>query len=338
MSHRTQQELTRAERVRMRKTAQGNSQTREARKRVHHYAAEATPVTVRGGLGTPVLQRTRSKPRRKISIPLDQRGTEMQLPAIPILHPGWRILSAFLVAAFSVLVYLAYNTPALRVTAPEINGLKFIPVGDILRSIDILDRPIFAIDTEMLAAELEQDFPDLTNTTVQVKLPAKVIINTSETQPAAIWQLEYRSVWCDETGKVIPQRGGGRDVLTIEIEGNLPMQGSKNELQTELEKDTKNRQEQDSGEPQYVDQMLLKTALKLGEYAPAGTILTYSTWEGFGWYDTNGWKVVFGSELGDLDQKLLVYQAIVSQLEKEGFQPGMINVEYVHAPFYRMEH
>lgn len=338
MSRSTAQELTRADRVRMRKTAQDATHTRKTKRRVHHYAAEVTPVTVRGGLGTPVIQRTRSKPRRKFSIPLDRRGTEMQLPAVPIIHPGWRLLSAFLVIGFGLLIYMAYNTPMLRVTTPEINGLKYIPVGDILRSVDLLDQPIFAVDTEQIVAELAADFPDLTNTTVEVQLPATVIINATETEPVVIWQLEFRSLWSDETGKIIPQRGEPGDILTIEVEGNLPMRQSEILVEANSENKTEKQEEDASDEPQYVDLTLLNAALKLGEYAPSDALLTYSTWEGFGWYDTNGWKVVFGAELNNLDQKLVVYQAVTAQLQKEGFQPGMVSVEHVHAPFYRMEH
>jgi hypothetical protein len=35
--------------------------------------------------------------------------------------------------------------------------------------------------------------------------------------------------------------------------------------------------------------------------------------------------------------KLNVYQTLVDQLQSEGIQPEMISVEYVHAPYYRME-
>ena len=338
MSRRTQQELTRADRVRMRKTTQGSTRAKQTRQRVHRYAAEVTPVTVRGGLGTPVIQRTRTKTRRKFSIPLDQRGTEMQLPALPIVHPGWRILSAFLVVVFSLLIYWAYDAPALRVTAPEINGLKHIPAGDILRSLDLVDRPIFTIDPQQITEELAKDFPDLVDTSVEVQLPATVIITTSETEPVIIWQLEYRSLWSDETGKIIPQRGEPGDILTVEVEGDLPIKKTEVKAEENVEKEDNNQTKTASNEPQYVDLMLLKAALTLGESAPDGAILTYNTRDGLGLYDTNGWKVNFGTEMNNLDQKLVVYQEITAQLEKEGFQPGMISVEHVHAPFYRMEH
>ena len=65
--------------------------------------------------------------------------------------------------------------------------------------------------------------------------------------------------------------------------------------------------------------------------------LVYDSVHGLGWNDPKGWEVYFGSEDQDMEMKLTVYQALVDRLENEGIQPAMISVEYVHAPYYRME-
>ncbi len=70
---------------------------------------------------------------------------------------------------------------------------------------------------------------------------------------------------------------------------------------------------------------------------PADTLLVYDSVHGLGWNDPKGWEVYFGSEDQDMEMKLAVYQALVDRLENEGIQPAMISVEYVHAPYYRME-
>ena len=70
---------------------------------------------------------------------------------------------------------------------------------------------------------------------------------------------------------------------------------------------------------------------------PADTVLVYDSEHGLGWNDPNGWEVFFGDEDQEMDMKLLVYQALVEHLQSEGIQPAMISVEYVHAPYYRME-
>ena len=70
---------------------------------------------------------------------------------------------------------------------------------------------------------------------------------------------------------------------------------------------------------------------------PADTMLVYDSEHGLGWNDPNGWEVYFGAEDQDMEMKLSVYQAMVERLQSEGIQPALISVEYVHAPYYRME-
>ena len=70
---------------------------------------------------------------------------------------------------------------------------------------------------------------------------------------------------------------------------------------------------------------------------PAETVLVYDSAHGLGWNDPNGWDVFFGVEDQDMDMKLLVYQALVDRLKSEGITPALISVEYLHAPYYRME-
>jgi hypothetical protein len=77
--------------------------------------------------------------------------------------------------------------------------------------------------------------------------------------------------------------------------------------------------------------------LALGAKMPADTLLVYDSEHGLGWNDPQGWEVFFGAEDQDMEMKLTVYQALVQQLQNEGIQPALISVEYVHAPYYRME-
>ena len=70
---------------------------------------------------------------------------------------------------------------------------------------------------------------------------------------------------------------------------------------------------------------------------PAGITLAYNQKGGLGWNDPNGWKVYVGTDLSNLDQKLIVYQNIVEHLQQSHMKASVINVEYVHTPYYRLE-
>jgi hypothetical protein len=82
---------------------------------------------------------------------------------------------------------------------------------------------------------------------------------------------------------------------------------------------------------------LVSAIIALGAKMPADTLLVYDSEHGLGWNDPNGWEAYFGAEDQDMEMKLSVYEALVDRLQSEGIQPELISVEYVHAPYYRME-
>jgi len=47
--------------------------------------------------------------------------------------------------------------------------------------------------------------------------------------------------------------------------------------------------------------------------------------------------VFVGQKLENINEKMVMYETIVRNLEKEGIQPSMVSVEFLHAPFYRMD-
>jgi hypothetical protein len=94
----------------------------------------------------------------------------------------------------------------------------------------------------------------------------------------------------------------------------------------------------ETGAPNYfLPADLVSAVLAIGEQSPEGTPLVYTSGHGLGWKDERGWEVYFGTEIEDMKMKLRVYKAITKHLKKEQIQPELISVEYVHAPYYRLE-
>ena len=87
-----------------------------------------------------------------------------------------------------------------------------------------------------------------------------------------------------------------------------------------------------------MDLDIMASALLLSEQLPKNTNLVYSESEGLGWHDSRGWDVYFGKTLDDLEMKISMYQAIIDQLEQKGITPSYVNLEYLSAPYYRVEH
>ena len=77
--------------------------------------------------------------------------------------------------------------------------------------------------------------------------------------------------------------------------------------------------------------------MQLNAWMPEEKELLYEAMRGVGWRDVRGWNVFIGSKLENINDKMVMYETIIRQLEKEGIKPAMVSVEFLHAPFYRME-
>ena len=81
---------------------------------------------------------------------------------------------------------------------------------------------------------------------------------------------------------------------------------------------------------------MVQSILLISEQAPAGAKLIYHPIHGLGWKDRRGWDVFLGDEQ-EIAVKLSVYRSILDHLKGTENRPVIISVEYVHAPYYRLE-
>ena len=82
------------------------------------------PVTVRNtSFGTPIhRQVATANPRRAYYVPLDSTGAEVRLPSLPVIRPGWRLLSAAIAIAAGIGLFSVIFSPFFRVGQVAING------------------------------------------------------------------------------------------------------------------------------------------------------------------------------------------------------------------------
>jgi hypothetical protein len=331
---------TRADRIRARREQQSNDRIKQRTGAKVRYAAE-TPMTVRGGLGTPVLRRTAAqKVRRKIAIPVSKMGAEVILPAIPVIKPGWRLLSVILTLGLFATGIFMYNAPEFRVHAVEINGLQRLTAEDIKAGLNIAGVSVFTLNPQQVEQSLQAAFPELYDISVKVFMPARVIINMQERIPVVGWRANDNTLWCDEEGVLFPPRGKSGQVLTIQVEGDLPL------LMPELGSSDQNSEYSQSillerndplAEYRKIDPVILRAAIQLSQSLPADTEIVYNQENGLGWRDNRSWNVYVGRNLDNLDVKLKIYDAMTKNFEKQGIQPAMISIEFLNAPYYRSE-
>jgi cell division protein FtsQ len=326
--------------------ADHESLPRKSRRVYDAHSESAPPVMVRGGMGGMAFGRVASShlrkqrsPKRRFDVPLNVTGAEVRLPSLPFLHLGWRVVSFLMVLMMAACLILIWKAPVFQVNTIEAEGLQRLTVSDLNAVMGTFGKSVFTINPSLLDETLHLAFPELSKVSILVNLPASVKVVVTEREPVIAWVQDGKETWVDAEGISFPPRGTITNTLVrVEGYGTLPsiapasspadIQGLPGAETSAITPSTPTLR---------LSPGLVSTILSLGEKVPADTILVYDSEHGLGWNDPNGWEVFFGAEDQDMEMKLIVYQALVDRLQSEGIQPAMISVEYVHAPYYRME-
>ncbi|GEM_PF-223216 len=349
---------SRAEQVRQRRNQRSQERVQRAATQVR-YNAEAPTVFVRGGFAgpaakpangtrrgtrekespysTPVFQRTQTRVRRQVSIPLGNSGAEVLMPAMPIIRPGWRLLSAFLVLVLGAMLIGAVSLPQYQVSAPEIVGMERIQVADIEAVLALEGTPIFLVDTTTMKQELEEAFPELMDVQISVRLPNQVKIEAVERIPVLAWEFEGQTIWVDEEGAIFPARGELQTpILHVSSQNHPPLAPLQvTDVTATPQADGKLVEEDVSGFSLFQRRMDAHTReelLSMTTQIPEGTQLVYSETDGYGWSE-GAWQVYVGHDLSNMDLKMAMYRRIVERLTQDGITPRIISVANIHAPF-----
>lgn len=279
------------------------------------------PVLVRSeavGQAAPVRKASRNK--RRYDVALSVPGAELRLPSLPAVRFSWRILSGLMSLALIGLLYYAMTGPVFQVEGIQVEGLQRLTIEDIEIVAGMQGESIFLVDPGEVQGYLAESFKDLSHVKVQVGLPAEVIVTVTERIPVLAWFEDGREVWLDADGFQFDPRGDPG--VLMQVEGKLPSSPV--------------FQEGEAPE-NIVDPELISAVLLMSERRPRETRVVYDPAYGLGWYDERGWDVYFGMDNEQMEMKLQVYEALVEQLERNGVQPELVSVEYLHAPYYRVE-
>ena len=282
------------------------------------------PVLVRNETSAlPIENRKRKKARRRYDVALGSHGAELRLPSLPQIRVGWRLVSFLLVAMLAAAIYAVWTAPEFKVGAVEINGLLRLTHEDIQTVLALEGEPIFTVSPSKIKKDLLDAFPEIADISVSVGLPASVAITLDERQPVLAFRMGEEEVWVDSEGVGFPPRGDSGPLPLIEGEGIASLASP----------------EESEGRLLYNPQVI-QAVLALSSYVPPGRSLVFDEQHGIGWSDDRGWQVYFGTNLveaGEIEMKLRVYEALVQRLDENGVWPQFISVEFLHAPYYRLE-
>jgi cell division protein FtsQ len=299
---------------------------------------------MRGSLaGSNVNEKPRGKKaKRRYDVALNTPGVEIRLPSLPRIALGWRILSGFLVVLLAAGIYFVWSSPLFKVESLQVEGLRRLSSEDLNTVADVIGQSVLFVEPARIQRELLKAFPELSDVTVEVQIPASVVIKAVERQPIIAWKQGKKVLWIDSSGIVFPRRGDDDPSVVIKAD-NLPFSTISSTPQPETEVTQENQEDSLQVEPDaepssvVIHQDLIQTILVLNEVKPENIPLIYDEEHGLGWKDSRGWQVYFGTDTNNIEMKLNVYKAIAKRLKKEGAHPSMISVENVHAPYYRVE-
>jgi len=302
--------------------------------------AQNAPVLIRGARAdVPVRAKKLPKVRRRFDIALGAAGAEVQLPAVPFVRPSWRWLSAMTVVGLLVLLGMMWSHPAFMVQTIEVQGLQRLDAREVHLVLGLGNTPIFTIDPALMERDLLLAFPEFAMVKVRIGLPNRVLIRVEERQPVLGWRNEQGLVLIDAQGVSFPARGlvtdAGED--TADSGRRLPVIDAPNLVMA-----VEGEADPDQTLNPYVGRQLLTAdqvtaILTVSLKAPVNAVIVYSPDHGIGWQDPAGWVVYFGTDGGDIHAKLEMYAVIVLDLSARNIRPGFISVEFLHAPYYRME-
>jgi hypothetical protein len=279
------------------------------------------PVLVRGdSLNVPARPLRRSKAKRRFDVALNVPGAEVRLPALPTIQLNWRWASGALILVLAFLLYTVWNSAAYRVEMVEMVGLERLSANDVNVVLGLLGQSVFMVDPATAKEDLVKAYPELKDVQVSVGLPARVSVTIVERAPIIAWKQGGTEKWIDADGVAFPPRGDVDALMVVEAQ-DAPLGDAQIFVTSNL----------------FIEADLLQAIQIMATQAPTGTALVYDREHGLGWMDGRGWQAYFGLDFSNMDMKLKVYQQISGEIERQNIHPALVSVEYVHAPYYRME-
>lgn len=327
---------TRSEQLRQRR-AQTNREGKSQPRKTATRTFNAAPVTVRAyqsNVVTPLRPVKSNQVRKQMYYSLGASGAEMRLPALPILNLGSRIISGMVIGLVLLALYVIAFSSEFQVNQLDVKGIQRLTVSDFEAILGATGEQIINIDPADMAERLTTAFPELASANVTVGFPAEIHINVVERQPVLTWNVGDTTYWVDENGFILPPRGevSGLQAITADALPFLLPDAESTEpeaAQTEAPTSTAYWGRQ-------MDPNLLKTMIDLPGKISIDSNLVYNSLNGLGWKDARGWDVYIGSDLGNIDQKLTIYESLIASLDQQAIKPSeLVSVEFINAPFYK---
>ena len=330
--------LTRAEQVRQRQSAlKSQSKKRRRKGKSLPGSAQDAPVFARyGSAKVPMRTRTRQKARRRFDISLGAGGAELKIPALPAFAFSARMISGVLTAVLAAMIVNVWTGPMFSVAAPEIEGLERLSASQVNQVLGLNEQSIIMADPVNDVIRLREAFPEFAHAQISLELPNRIVVQVAERSPVLRWESPAGTYLLDRAGFIFQARGDEAEMPAVLA--NFVPEPPQPVVDPDADPAEAPPEPEGFEEPMPVLSVeTISAILALNEFIPEGASLQYDQARGLGWDDPEGWQVFLGPDMNDFEQKMRVYQALVAELAQQDIRPALISVEFLHAPYYRLD-
>jgi hypothetical protein len=261
-----------------------------------------------------IPRKRKARPRKRFDFALPaQLGAQIQLPSIPVVRFGPRLLTAVLLAAVLAAIQQALASPAFRVAEASVEGNRILTAAQVHMIVGASDKPSFLIDAPAAERALLRQ-PEVLTAEVRVGWPNRVSVSLVERHPMIEWDDAGRVWWICPDGVAYLKHGEWPGVVRVRSEDEA-LSITEDPLQPAMSAE------------------VLRSAAVLNAQLPeeAATLL-YDPKHGLGFEDPRGWLAYFGVG-GDMVVKVRTYQAIVAGLAQIRQPVAVISVADAAAPY-----
>jgi cell division protein FtsQ len=243
-------------------------------------------------------------------------GAEMQLPALPRVRVGVRLISGLLAVSVAWMIHFLLTSPQFRVDELTVSGVQLLTQAQVQSLAKIEPVSIFSLDPNQIEERMA-GYPEVASASVSLGLPNRVAITIVERSPMVEWDDAGRKWWLSEGGVAMLRMGEWPGA--VRVASSTPVLSFSSDPTQAV-----------------ISQDILQAAVSLHQQADEVGSLIYDPQYGLGFEDDRGWRVYFGID-GDMAMKMLVYQSLAQEIERRGLRVRFVSVEDQTAPYYIVE-
>jgi len=330
-------EMSRADQIRARRKIEPvqRKPIPRAEDRTSRNASNASRVASRHNTNRSASYTDSNRQRKQVYLPTGTPGSELRLPTLPKFGWSWRFLSLALAIGMVVLLYMMLNSAMFEVSTVNLSGGIRVPSEEVKSILNVSGESIIHVKPAEVEEQILATFPDIKAAHVSVAMPNTLDVVMQERIPAILWMDgEDPLFWIDQDGYAFTVRGEANLPIRVYANTTPPYALGYLDAQTESDDDTAKA---DLSLKPAIDPDFVLTVQRLNSIKPPESPLLYDEHNGLGWTDPHGWQVYFGIKNEDIDMKLMEYENIVNAILDKNLQPVLISMEFLHAPFYRLE-